>query len=229
MADRLVIVESPAKANTIKKFLGGSTKVVASMGHIRDLPKSKLGIDVEHDFEPNYINIRGKGDLIKSLKKDAKQAKKVYIATDPDREGEAIAWHLANILKDEKDKITRVTFNEITKNAVQKAIKEPRDIDINLVDAQQARRVLDRIVGYKISPVLWKKVRRGLSAGRVQSVAVKLIVDREEEIEKFIPEEYWNILATLLDEESNKTFVARLYGKNKKKFNKIRRNGSKCW
>ena len=217
MADRLIIVESPAKANTIKKFLGGSTKVVASMGHIRDLPKSKLGIDVEHDFEPNYINIRGKGDLIKSLKKEAKQAKKVYIATDPDREGEAIAWHLANILEDEKDKITRVTFNEITKNAVQKAIKEPRDIDINLVDAQQARRVLDRIVGYKISPVLWKKVKRGLSAGRVQSVAVKLIVDREEEINKFIPEEYWNIYANLQDEESKKNFEARFYGKDGKK------------
>ena len=217
MADKLVIVESPAKANTIKKFLGGSTKVVASMGHIRDLPKSKLGIDVEHDFEPNYINIRGKGDLIKSLKKEAKQAKKVYIATDPDREGEAIAWHLANILEDEKEKITRVTFNEITKNAVQKAIKEPRDIDVNLVDAQQARRVLDRIVGYKISPVLWKKVKRGLSAGRVQSVAVKLIVDREEEINKFIPEEYWNIYANLQDEESKKKFEARFYGKDGKK------------
>ena len=217
MAEKLVIVESPAKANTIKKFLGGSTKVVASMGHIRDLPKSKLGIDVEHDFEPQYINIRGKGDLIKSLKKDAKEAKKVYIATDPDREGEAIAWHLANILSSEKDKITRVTFNEITKNAVQSAIKKPRDIDINLVDAQQARRVLDRIVGYKISPVLWKKVKRGLSAGRVQSVAVKLIVDREEEIEKFIPEEYWNLYALLEDKESKKQFEAKFYGKNLKK------------
>ena len=217
MSDKLIIVESPAKANTIKKFLGGSTKVVASMGHIRDLPKSKMGIDIEHDFEPEYINIRGKGDLIKSLKKDAKQAKKVYLATDPDREGEAIAWHLATILSDEKDKITRVTFNEITKGAVQKAIKEPRDIDINLVDAQQARRVLDRIVGYKISPVLWKKVKRGLSAGRVQSVAVKLIVDREEEIEKFIPEEYWNIFAKLQESESKKEFEARFYGKDNKK------------
>ena len=217
MSDKLIIVESPAKANTIKKFLGGSTKVVASMGHIRDLPKSKMGIDIEHDFEPEYINIRGKGDLIKSLKKDAKQAKKVYLATDPDREGEAIAWHLATILSDEKDKITRVTFNEITKGAVQKAIKEPRDIDINLVDAQQARRVLDRIVGYKISPVLWKKVKRGLSAGRVQSVAVKLIVDREEEIEKFIPEEYWNIFAKLQEPESKKEFEARFYGKDNKK------------
>ena len=217
MADKLIIVESPAKANTIKKFLGGSTKVIASMGHVRDLPKSKLGIDVEHNFEPQYINIRGKGDLIKSLKKDAKSAKKVYLATDPDREGEAIAWHLSNILDVDSDKVTRVTFNEITKTAVQKAIKEPRDIDINLVDAQQARRVLDRIVGYKISPVLWKKVRRGLSAGRVQSVAVKLIVDREEEIEKFIPQEYWNIYAKLLDEKSKKTFEAKLYGKEKKK------------
>ena len=217
MADKLIIVESPAKANTIKKFLGGSTKVIASMGHVRDLPKSKLGIDVEHNFEPQYINIRGKGDLIKELKKDAKSAKKVYLATDPDREGEAIAWHLSNILDVDKEKITRVTFNEITKTAVQKAIREPRDIDVNLVDAQQARRVLDRIVGYKMSPVLWKKVRRGLSAGRVQSVAVKLIVDREEEIEKFIPEEYWNIYAKLLDEKSNKIFDAKFYGKDGKK------------
>lgn len=217
MADKLVIVESPAKANTIKKFLGGSTKVVASMGHIRDLPKSKMGIDIEHDFEPEYINIRGKGDLIKSLKQDAKKAKKIYIATDPDREGEAIAWHLATILKEEENKITRVTFNEITKGAVQKAIKEPRDIDINLVDAQQARRVLDRIVGYKMSPVLWKKVKRGLSAGRVQSVAVKLIVDREEEIENFVPEEYWNLYANLQETESKKEFEARFYGKDGKK------------
>ena len=217
MADKLIIVESPAKANTIKKFLGGSTKVVASMGHIRDLPKSRIGIDIENDFEPQYINIRGKGDLIKSLKKDAKNAKKIYIATDPDREGEAIAWHLATILNENKEKITRVTFNEITKTAVQKAIKEPRDIDVNLVDAQQARRVLDRIVGYKMSPVLWKKVRRGLSAGRVQSVAVKLIVDRENEIENFIPEEYWNIYANLQDEETKKEFEAHFYGKNGKK------------
>lgn len=217
MTDKLIIVESPAKANTIKKFLGGNTKVVASMGHIRDLPKSKLGVNVENDFEPEYINIRGKGDLIKQLKKDAKSAKKVYLATDPDREGEAIAWHLSNILDVDKSKITRVTFNEITKTAVQKAIKEPRQIDINLVDAQQARRVLDRIVGYKISPVLWKKVKRGLSAGRVQSVAVKLIVDREEEIEKFIPEEYWNIYAKLLDEKSKKVFEARFFGKEGKK------------
>ena len=217
MTDKLIIVESPAKANTIKKFLGGNTKVIASMGHIRDLPKSKLGIDVEHNFEPEYINIRGKGDLIKELKKSAKNSKKVYLATDPDREGEAIAWHLANILNQENNQITRVTFNEITKNAVQKAMKEPRNIDLNLVDAQQARRVLDRIVGYKISPVLWKKVRRGLSAGRVQSVAVELIVDREEEIENFIPQEYWNIYVNLLDEKSKKSFEAKFYGKNGKK------------
>ena len=217
MADKLIIVESPAKANTIKKFLGGSTKVLASRGHIRDLPKSKLGVDVEPDFEPEYINIRGKGDLIKTLKKEAKQAKKIYIATDPDREGEAIAWHLAYILQEEKSKITRVTFNEITKTAVQKAIKEPRDIDRNVVDAQQARRVLDRIVGYKISPVLWKKVKRGLSAGRVQSVAVKLIVDRENEIENFKPEEYWNIYADLKDKNTKNKFKARFYGKNGKK------------
>ena len=217
MADKLIIVESPAKANTIKKFLGGSTKVVASMGHIRDLPKSKLGVNIENDFEPEYINIRGKGDLIKSLKADAKKAKKVYLATDPDREGEAIAWHLAKILEDNKEKITRVTFNEITKSAVQKAIKEPRDIDLDTVDAQQARRILDRIVGYKISPLLWKKVKRGLSAGRVQSVAVKLIVDRENEIENFIPQEYWNIYANLKDEKSKKEFEARFYGKDGKK------------
>ncbi len=217
MADRLIIVESPAKANTIKKFLGGSTKVLASMGHIRDLPKSRMGIDIEHDFEPEYINIRGKGDLIKTLKKEAASAKKVYLATDPDREGEAIAWHLAHILGIDETADVRVTFNEITKGAVQAAIKTPRKIDMNLTDAQQARRVLDRIVGYKISPVLWKKVRRGLSAGRVQSVAVKLIVDREEEIEKFIPEEYWNIYAYLLDETSKKTFEAKFYGINNKK------------
>ena len=217
MADKLIIVESPAKANTIKKFLGGNIKVVASMGHIRDLPKSKLGVNVDNDFEPEYINIRGKGDLIKSLKKDAKSAKKIYLATDPDREGEAIAWHLAYILNEDKAKIQRVTFNEITKTAVQKAIKEPREIDLNTVDAQQARRVLDRIVGYKMSPVLWKKVKRGLSAGRVQSVAVKLIVDREEEIEKFIPEEYWNIFVNLLESKSKKVFEAKFYGKNGKK------------
>ena len=217
MADKLIIVESPAKANTIKKFLGGSTKVLASMGHIRDLPKSKLGVNIEHDFEPEYINIRGKGNLIKELKKEAKNAKKVYLATDPDREGEAIAWHLAHILDIPEDSICRVTFNEITKETVKNSIKKPRRIDKNLTDAQQARRVLDRIVGYKISPILWKKVKRGLSAGRVQSVAVKLIVDREEEIEKFVPEEYWNIFVDLKKEKSKKTFEAKFYGKDGKK------------
>ena len=217
MSNKLIIVESPAKANTIKKFLGANTKVVASMGHIRDLPKSKLGVDIEHDFEPEYINIRGKGDLIKSLKKEAKSADVVYLATDPDREGEAIAWHLAKILEIPEDSVCRVTFNEITKEAVKESIKQPRKIDMNLTDAQQARRVLDRIVGYKISPLLWKKVKPGLSAGRVQSVAVKLIVDRENEIRNFIPEEYWNIYATLLDEKSKQDFVAKFYGKNDKK------------
>mgnify|MGYP001145989182 FL=1 len=215
MAKKLIIVESPAKANTIKKFLGSDVKVVASMGHVRDLPKSKLGVDIEHDFEPEYINIRGKAPLINSLKKDAKSVEKVYLATDPDREGEAIAWHLAYILGIPEDSVCRVTFNEITKETVQKCIKEPRKIDMNLTDAQQARRVLDRIVGYQISPILWKKVKRGLSAGRVQSVAVKLIVDRENEIENFVPEEYWNIYVTL-SKEDNK-FVAKLYGQNGKK------------
>ena len=215
MADKLIIVESPAKAGTIKKFLGGSTKVVASMGHIRDLPKSKLGVDIENDFEPEYINIRGKGDLIKSLKSDAKKAKQVYLATDPDREGEAIAWHLANILEIDQNSKCRVTFNEITKNAVKEAIKKPRTVDKNLIDAQQARRVLDRIVGYKISPILWAKVRRGLSAGRVQSVAVKLIVDREDEIERFIPEEYWNMYVNL--KKNKDVFKAKLVSKNNKK------------
>ena len=217
MIDKLVIVESPAKANTIKKFLGGKSKVVASMGHVRDLPKSKLGIDVENDFEPEYINIRGKATLINSLKKDAKEAKKVYLATDPDREGEAIAWHLAYLLGIDSNSICRVTFNEITKQTVQKSIKEPRSIDMNLTDAQQARRVLDRIVGYKISPVLWKKVKRGLSAGRVQSVAVKLIVDREEEIENFIPEEYWNINLIVSDKKTKTKFDAKFIGKDGKK------------
>ena len=217
MTDRLIIVESPAKANTIKKFLGGNTKVVASMGHIRDLPKSKLGVNLEKDFEPEYINIRGKGDLIKTLKKEASDSKKVYLASDPDREGEAIAWHLAYILGIDKDSICRVTFNEITKEAVQDSMKHPRRIDTNLVDSQQARRVLDRIVGYKMSPVLWKKVKRGLSAGRVQSVAVKLIVDRENEIDNFNPEEYWNIYALLEDKKSKKEFEAYFYGIEGKK------------
>lgn len=217
MIDKLVIVESPAKANTIKKFLGGKSKVVASMGHIRDLPKSKMGVDIEHDFEPQYINIRGKAPLINSLKKEAKNAKKVYLATDPDREGEAIAWHLAYLLGINPDSICRVTFNEITKEAVKTSIQNPRKIDLNLTDAQQARRVLDRIVGYKISPVLWKKVKRGLSAGRVQSVAVRLIVEREEEIEKFIPEEYWNITLKAWDKKTKTKFDCKFIGKNGKK------------
>ena len=217
MIDKLVIVESPAKANTIKKFLGGKSKVVASMGHIRDLPKSKMGIDIENNFEPQYINIRGKASLINSLKKDAKDAKKVYLATDPDREGEAIAWHLAYILGIDANSVCRVTFNEITKEAVRNGINNPRKIDLNLTDAQQARRVLDRIVGYKISPVLWKKVKRGLSAGRVQSVAVKLIVDREEEIESFIPEEYWNINLVVSDKKTKTPFDCKFIGKNGEK------------
>ena len=217
MANRLIIVESPAKASTITKFIGGSTKVMASMGHIRDLPKSKLGVDVDHNFEPQYINIRGKAALIKSLKKEANAAKTVYLATDPDREGEAIAWHLAYLLNISPESLCRVTFNEITKKAVQESIKKPRQIDKNLFNAQQARRVLDRIVGYKISPVLWKKVKKGLSAGRVQSVVVKLIVDREDEIEAFIPEEYWNIYANLLVDDSKRSFEAKLTEKNDKK------------
>lgn len=217
MANRLIIVESPAKASTITKFIGGSTKVMASMGHIRDLPKSKLGVDVDNNFEPQYINIRGKAALIKSLKKEANAAKTVYLATDPDREGEAIAWHLAYLLNISPESLCRVTFNEITKKAVQESIKKPRQIDKNLFDAQQARRVLDRIVGYKISPVLWKKVKKGLSAGRVQSVVVKLIVDREDEIEAFIPEEYWNIYANLLANGAKRAFEAKLTEKNDKK------------
>lgn len=217
MANRLIIVESPAKASTITKFIGGNTKVMASMGHIRDLPKSKLGVDVDHNFEPQYINIRGKAALIKSLKKEANAAKTVYLATDPDREGEAIAWHLAYLLNISPESLCRVTFNEITKKAVQESIKKPRQIDKNLFDAQQARRVLDRIVGYKISPVLWKKVKKGLSAGRVQSVVVKLIVDREDEIEAFIPEEYWNIYANLLADDAKRSFEAKLTEKNDKK------------
>lgn len=192
MAKNLVIVESPAKAKTIKKFLGTNYEVIASNGHIRDLPKSQMGVDIENDFEPKYITIRGKGDLLAELRKAVKKADKVYLATDPDREGEAISYHLSIALKLENKKYKRITFNEITKNAVKASIKEARDIDINLVDAQQARRVLDRMVGYTISPVLWDKIKRGLSAGRVQSVALKLICDREEEINSFIPEEYWS-------------------------------------
>ncbi len=203
----LVIVESPSKAKTIGKFLGSRYKVIASVGHVRDLPKSKLGIDLENDFEPQYISIRGKGDIIKELKKEAKNAAKIFLATDPDREGEAISWHLAFLLGIEPEKPCRIVFNEITKKAVQTAIKNPRPIDIRLVDAQQARRVLDRLVGYQISPLLWRKVRRGLSAGRVQSAALKIICDRENEINAFEPEEYWNISATF---KKGRKFVAKL-------------------
>ncbi len=215
MADYLVIVESPAKATTIKKILGSKYKVEASMGHVRDLPKSQLGIDIENDFEPKYINIRGKADLIKKLKTEAKSVKRVYLATDPDREGEAIAWHLAYILGIDDTSICRIAFNEITKNGIQSAIKEPRKLDKDLIDAQQARRALDRIVGYKISPLLWKKVRKGLSAGRVQSVAVRLIVDREEQIENFVPEEYWTLDAELLS--GRKKFNSKFWGEGEKK------------
>jgi len=212
MSNNLVIVESPAKANTIGKFLGRDYKIVASVGHVRDLPKSQIGVDVEHNFEPKYITIRGKGDIISKLKKEAKSADRVFLATDPDREGEAISWHLANLLNIKESDKCRVTFNEITKNAVKNAIKVPRKIDMNLVDAQQARRVLDRIVGYKISPLLWRKVRKGLSAGRVQSVATRLICDREEDIEKFEPEEYWTISAKLNKKKAGASFEAKFYG-----------------
>ena len=212
----LLIVESPSKAKTIKKYLGSNFKVMASMGHVRDLPKSKLGIDVEHDFEPSYISIRGKGDLIKGLKKEAKLAKKVYLGTDPDREGEAISWHLSVLLGLDGTQPIRVTFNEITKQAVQNGVRNPRPLNMNLVDAQQARRIVDRLVGYKISPFLWRKVRKGLSAGRVQSVATRLIVDREDEIEAFVPVEYWTIDA-LLETGEGKKFSARFYGKGERK------------
>ncbi len=213
MANNLVIVESPAKANTIGKFLGKDYKIIASVGHIRDLPKSQMGIDIENDFEPKYITIRGKGDIISKLKKEAKAAKKVYLATDPDREGEAISWHLASLLNIGSNEKCRITFNEITKNAVKNAIKAPREIDMDLVDAQQARRVLDRIVGYKISPLLWRKVRKGLSAGRVQSVAARLVCDREDEIDSFVPEEYWTIIASLQKKKSDPSFEAKFFGK----------------
>ena len=210
MAKYLVIVESPAKVKTIKKFLGKNYEVAASNGHVRDLPKSTLGIDVEHDYEPKYITIRGKGDILANLRKLVKKADKVYLATDPDREGEAISWHLANALKLEDKDINRISFNEITKNAVKASIKEPRKIDMNLVNAQQSRRMLDRMVGYKISPLLWAKIKRGLSAGRVQSVALRIICDREEEINAFIPEEYWTIDAILNIEGMKKPVTARL-------------------
>jgi DNA topoisomerase-1 len=213
----LVIVESPAKARTIKKYLGSNYEVMASMGHIRDLPKSTLGVDIENGFEPKYIAIKGKSDLIKQLKAQAKKSDKVFLATDPDREGEAISWHLGNILGLDLNAKNRVTFNEITKQGVKSGMKQPRTVDLNLVNAQQTRRVLDRIVGYKISPILWKKVKNGLSAGRVQSVAVRLIVDREEEINAFISEEYWTIDSKLLAKSSKKAFSSKLYLKDNEK------------
>ncbi|MGN1180114.1 MAG: type I DNA topoisomerase, partial [Suilimivivens sp.] len=212
MAKYLVIVESPAKVKTIKKFLGPNYEVTASNGHVRDLPKSQLGIDVEHDYEPKYITIRGKGDILANLRKEVKKAEKIYLATDPDREGEAISWHLLKALKLEDKKVYRITFNEITKNAVKESLKNAREINMDLVDAQQARRVLDRMVGYRISPLLWAKVKRGLSAGRVQSVALRIICDREDEINNFIPEEYWTLDASLTVEGEKKPLVARYHG-----------------
>ena len=217
MAKNLVIVESPAKVKTIKKFLGTNYEVLASQGHVRDLPKSQLGIDVEHDYEPKYITIRGKGDILAKLRKEAKKADRVYLATDPDREGEAISWHLSKALNLDEKKMYRITFNEITKTAVKESIKNAREIDMDLVDAQQARRMLDRMVGYRISPILWAKVKRGLSAGRVQSVALRLIADREEEINSFIPEEYWTLEADFQGEGSKKPLRAKFYGTKKEK------------
>lgn len=214
---KLVIVESPSKAKTIGKYLGRTYKVVASLGHVRDLPKSRMGVDIDHDYQPDYISIRGKGDVIKELRKDAKAAKAVYLASDPDREGEAIAWHVANLLKMDPTEKNRVTFHEITKDAVKEAFKEPRTINMDLVDAQQARRVLDRLVGYSISPILWKKVKKGLSAGRVQSVALNLIIQRENEIRNFVPEEYWTIDADF--KKGREKFQASFYGQNGKKAN----------
>ncbi len=218
MAKYLVIVESPAKVKTIKKFLGKNYEVAASNGHVRDLPKSQLGIDVEHDYEPKYITIRGKGDILAKLRKEVKKADKIYLATDPDREGEAISWHLSKALKLEENKnVYRISFNEITKNAVKTSLKQARDIDMNLVDAQQTRRMLDRMVGYRISPVLWAKVKRGLSAGRVQSVALRIICDREEEINAFIPEEYWSLDAQFAIPGEKKLLAAKFYGNEKGK------------
>ena len=217
MARYLVIVESPAKVKTIKKFLGSNYVVAASNGHVRDLPKSQLGVDVKNDYEPKYITIRGKGEILANLRKEVKKADKVYLATDPDREGEAISWHLSKALKLEDKKVYRISFNEITKNAVKASLKNPRDIDMDLVDAQQARRVLDRVVGYRISPLLWAKVKRGLSAGRVQSVALRIIADREAEIDAFIPEEYWTLDAELNVKGERKPLIAKFYGTEKEK------------
>lgn len=213
LAQSLVIVESPAKAKTIGKFLGKKYTVKASMGHLRDLPKSQLGVDVEDGFKPKYITIRGKGPILHELKEAAKKADKVYLATDPDREGEAISWHLAQILDISETSSCRIAFNEITKESIRAAVKQPRQIDLNLVEAQQTRRILDRLVGYNLSPLLWRKVRKGLSAGRVQSVAVRLICDREREIEAFVPEEYWSVTAHLHKAKGRELFTAKLIGK----------------
>lgn len=217
MSETLVIVESPAKAKTIGKFLGSHYKVIASNGHVRDLPKSQIGVDVEHDFEPKYITLRGRGEVLEKIRKEAKKTDKIYLATDPDREGEAISWHLAHILHLDPASKCRIVFNEITANAVKSSIKNARPIDMRLVDAQQARRVLDRLVGYKISPILWAKVQKGLSAGRVQSVATRIICDREQEIMDFVPEEYWSITAHLHEKNSKKNFDAKYYGEDGKK------------
>ena len=216
-AKDLVIVESPAKAKTIEKYLGSGYKVTASMGHLRDLPKSKMGVDIENGFEPQYIPVRDKKELINELKKEAKEAKTVYLATDPDREGEAISWHLKELLELDDSKAKRVTFNEITKKVVTDSIRHPRSIDRDLVDAQQARRILDRIVGYELSPLLWRKVKKGLSAGRVQSVATRMVSDREDEIQSFQAQEYWLLDARLNCGEENSTFTARFHGKGDKK------------
>lgn len=226
MAKYLVIVESPAKVNTIKKFLGPNYEVMASYGHVRDLPKSQLGIDVENNYEPKYITIRGKGDILAALRKEVKKAEKIYLATDPDREGEAISWHLMEALKLDKKKVYRITFNEITKNAVKESLKNAREIDMDLVDAQQTRRILDRMVGYRISPILWAKVKRGLSAGRVQSVALRIICDRENEIDNFVPEEYWTIEASLKADGISKPLKAKYQGdiKNREEADKILNN-----
>lgn len=212
MAKYLVIVESPAKVKTIKKFLGKNYEVVASNGHVRDLPKSQMGIDIDHDFEPKYITIRGKGDILAKLRKEVKKADKIYLATDPDREGEAISWHLSQALKLDEKSMQRISFNEITQSAVKTSLKQPRSIDMNLVDAQQTRRIVDRMVGYKISPLLWAKVKRGLSAGRVQSVALRIVCDREEEINAFIPEEYWSLDARLAISGEKKPLLAKFHG-----------------
>lgn len=217
MAKYLVIVESPAKVKTIKKFLGANYEVMASNGHVRDMPKSQLGFDADNDYEPKYITIRGKGDILAKLRKEVKKADKIYLATDPDREGEAISWHLYIALKLEDKKVYRITFNEITRNAVKESLKNPREIDMSLVDAQQARRMLDRMVGYRISPLLWAKIKRGLSAGRVQSVALRIICDREDEINAFIPEEYWTLDAALKIKGEKKPLVAKYYGVGDKK------------